>query len=51
MRRGLALIAAALMAAPALASPDYTPRDPVEITNAEWTRDAVLSQQNTRQFT
>lgn len=51
MRRGLALIAAALMAAPALASPDYTPRDPVEITNAEWTRDAVLYQLNTRQFT
>ncbi len=44
-------MAAALMAAPALAEPDYTPRDLVEIENAEWSRDAVLYQINTRQFT
>ena len=49
--RSLALSAAALMAAPALAEPDYNPRPPVEITNADWTRDAVLYQLNTRQFT
>ncbi|PKP95741.1 MAG: alpha-amlyase [Alphaproteobacteria bacterium HGW-Alphaproteobacteria-14] len=51
MRRGLAMIAAALVATPALADPDYTPRAEVEITNADWTRDAVLYQLNTRQFT
>jgi glycosidase len=50
-RTGLALIAAALAASPALAQPDYTPRAEVEITNAAWTRDAVLYQINTRQFT
>lgn len=51
MRRGLALLAAAILASPALAQPDYTPRPLVEVTNAEWTRDAVLYQLNTRQFT
>ncbi len=51
MRLGLALMAAALAASPALAQPDYTPRSLVEIDNAEWTRDAVLYQLNTRQFT
>ncbi len=45
------LLVAALTAAPALAEPDYTPRAEVEIINAEWTRDAVLYQINTRQFT
>jgi glycosidase len=45
------LCLAALISAPALAEPDYTPRPAVEITNAEWTRDAVLYQLNTRQFT
>lgn len=51
MRLGFALLASALIAAPALAHPDYAQRDPVEIANAEWTRDAVLYQLNTRQFT
>ena len=51
MRASVALLAAALIAAPALAEPDYTPRPLVEINNAEWTRDAVLYQLNTRQFT
>jgi len=49
-RAGLAL-AAALIASPALAEPDYMPRDVVEVQNAEWTADAVLYQLNTRQFT
>jgi glycosidase len=51
MRRVAVLLAGALAAAPALAAPDYTPREMVQITNAEWTRDAVLYQLNTRQFT
>jgi glycosidase len=52
IRAGLALLAATMLtAAPALAQPDYTPRDVVEVTNAGWTRDAVLYQLNTRQFT
>ncbi|MCL9982796.1 MAG: alpha-amylase family glycosyl hydrolase [Erythrobacter sp.] len=51
MRAVFALGAAALLATPALAEPDYTPRPPVEVTNAGWTRDAVLYQLNTRQFT
>ena len=51
MRLVFALLAGALTAAPALAEPDYAPRDPVEITNAAWTADAVLYQLNTRQFT
>jgi len=46
-----ALLAAALIAAPALAQPDYTPQPLAEVENAEWTRDAVLYQLNTRQFT
>jgi glycosidase len=50
-RTGLALLAAALAASPALARPDYTPREAVELANAAWTRDAVLYQINTRQFT
>ncbi|MFO6447784.1 alpha-amylase family glycosyl hydrolase [Erythrobacter sp. NE805] len=51
MRLGLTLLASAVLAAPALAAPDYTPRDYVEVRNAEWTRDAVIYQLNTRQFT
>ncbi len=51
MRLGLALLASAFAATPALAEPDYTPRDYVQITNADWTADAVLYQLNTRQFT
>jgi glycosidase len=51
MRRAAALLAAALTTAPALAEPDYTPRDAVQIANAPWTADAVLYQLNTRQFT
>jgi glycosidase len=51
MRAGLVLLAGALAAAPALAQPDYAPRAEVEVTNAAWTRDAVLYQLNTRQFT
>ncbi len=50
-RAAAALLASALIAAPALAGPDYAPRDPVELENAAWTRDAVLYQLNTRQFT
>ena len=44
-------LAAALIASPALAGPDYTPRDVVAVQNAAWTADAVLYQLNTRQFT
>lgn len=44
-------LAAALIASPALAGPDYTPRDVVAVQNAPWTADAVLYQLNTRQFT
>lgn len=44
-------LAAALIASPALAGPDYTPRDAVAVQNAAWTADAVLYQLNTRQFT
>ncbi|MFN3862778.1 MAG: alpha-amylase family glycosyl hydrolase [Erythrobacter sp.] len=50
-RRALALLAAALAASPALAEPDYTPREVVQVQNASWTADAVLYQLNTRQFT
>ncbi len=51
MRLGFALLASALVASPALAEPDYSPRDTVELRNADWTADAVLYQINTRQFT
>lgn len=51
MRTGLALILAALAAGPLAAKPAYAPRSAVELTNADWTRDAVLYQLNTRQFT
>lgn len=56
MRRlAFTLLSSALVAAPALAqtpaTPDYTPREVVEVTNAPWTADAVLYQLNTRQFT
>jgi glycosidase len=51
MRFAALLLVAALAAGPVLAGPDYTPRDSVQVTNAEWTRDAVLYQLNTRQFT
>lgn len=51
MRAGIALLAAVFAASPALAEPDYTQRDVVEVQNAAWTADAVLYQLNTRQFT
>jgi len=51
IRLGLALAAAALVPTPALAQPYYAPRPLVEFANAAWTRDAVLYQINTRQFT
>jgi glycosidase len=51
MRMTLALLAAALVASPALAHTDYAPKPLVEVSSAEWTRDAVLYQLNTRQFT
>lgn len=51
MRLALAVLAATFTAAPVLARTDYAPRDAVEVANAEWTRDAVLYQLNTRQFT
>lgn len=51
MRGALSLLALTLAASPALGEPDYTPRDVVQVKNAEWTRDAVLYQLNTRQFT
>lgn len=51
MRFALALLAGALAAAPAAARTDYAPRESVAVTNADWTRDAVLYQINTRQFT
>jgi glycosidase len=50
MRLALAVAACALTA-PALAEPDYTPRDVVAVENTDWARDAVLYQINTRQFT
>lgn len=51
MRLAIALLGCALAASPALAEPDFAPRDFVQITNADWTHDAVLYQINTRQFT
>lgn len=51
MRLALALLATAFAAGPLLAQPDYAPRDVVEVRNADWTRDAVIYQLNTRQFT
>lgn len=51
MRLVLAVLAATFIAAPALARTDYAARDGVEVANADWTRDAVLYQLNTRQFT
>ena len=52
MRLAAALLATTLAAAtPALAAPDYAPRDVVEVKNAAWTADAVIYQINTRQFT
>lgn len=51
IRAGLAVLAILLAASPALAEPDYTARDVVEVANAPWTADAVLYQLNTRQFT
>ena len=35
----------------ALADPIYTPRPLVSLTHPEWSRNAVLYQLNTRQFT
>lgn len=51
MIRSALLAAAALLAAPACAATDYTPAPYVQLEHAEWTRDAVLYQINTRQFT
>ena len=51
MRAGVALVLAALAAAPVAAKPAYAPRPEVQLTNADWTADAVLYQLNTRQFT
>lgn len=54
MIRAALLAAAALLAVPAAkaqAATDYTPAPFVEVEHAEWTRDAVLYQINTRQFT
>lgn len=54
MIRAALLAAAAMLAVPAAkaqAAPDYTPAPFVEVEHAEWTRDAVLYQINTRQFT
>ena len=51
MRGAIGLLAAALAATPALAAPDYTPQGAVQVSNADWSRDAVLYQLNTRQFT
>ncbi len=51
MRLAIVLLGCVVAASPALAEPDYAPRDVVEVTNADWTRDAVLYQLNTRQFT
>lgn len=51
MIRPALLAAAALLAAPACAATDYTPAPFVQVSHADWTRDAVLYQINTRQFT
>lgn len=60
MLRTLATTLALLAAAPALAQrppieqrteADYTPRPYVSLTNAPWTKNAVIYQINTRQFT
>jgi glycosidase len=51
MRACFGVLAAALLAAPALAEAEYAPRAEVALTNADWTADAVLYQLNTRQFT
>lgn len=51
MRLAIALLAGALATSPALARPDYAPREVVEVQNAAWTADAVIYQLNTRQFT
>jgi glycosidase len=51
MRLAVALLAGTLAATPALAEPDFAPRDVVAVENAAWTQDAVLYQINTRQFT
>jgi glycosidase len=49
-RAALAL-AAGLLASGALAEQRHEPRDYVQFENAAWTRDAVIYQINTRQFT
>lgn len=51
MIRYALLAAAALMATPAHAARDYTPADYVQVEHPDWSRDAVLYQINTRQFT
>ena len=50
-RIALALAAAGLLASGAAAEERHAPRAYVTFENAEWTRDAVLYQINTRQFT
>ncbi|MFN7159481.1 MAG: alpha-amylase family glycosyl hydrolase, partial [Erythrobacter cryptus] len=53
MRRRLltTLIAAGLAAVPVQAAPGDAPAAGVALTNPAWTRDAVIYQINTRQFT
>ncbi|MEO0817990.1 MAG: alpha-amylase family glycosyl hydrolase [Pseudomonadota bacterium] len=47
-----AAVLSACTTAPALpAAPDYTPKPYVQFEHADWTRDAVIYQVNTRQFT
>ncbi|MFZ9395658.1 MAG: alpha-amylase family glycosyl hydrolase [Erythrobacter sp.] len=47
-----AAVAAGLGHGPALAQvPDYAPKPYVQLRHADWTRDAVIYQLNTRQFT
>ncbi len=47
----IVLWAAAAAAQTPMANADWQPRDYVELQNPEWSRDAVLYQINTRQFT
>lgn len=56
MIRALAAAAVCLLAAcqsvpPAAPATDYTPKPYVQVQHPEWTRDAVIYQINTRQFT
>jgi glycosidase len=51
MRKILSLLAAATMLASCSQSGDWTPQPYATVQNAPWTKDAVLYQINTRQFT